>query len=242
MTCYPRRVTLLRLVLLLVPALLGASCVTGSQTIDGSDYHVRFPAARVNIDLKRAAGRDEDARGFCVLTLEATRALGSSTQELGPGDSQRFKGVDFSGPDSLDVRFELDVFNLWFALGDEVAPGVRVSAMAGIAAIERDLELTGASAHVKDADLFLLPTLGAEVGYEPIEHARLYARYLLACDTEDDLAPALRMFEGGLRVQPQRNLALFAGWRDWRYDEERVFESNVDLDIEGTLLGFELCF
>lgn len=223
-------------------ALCAAGCITGGQTLDGSDYHVHFPAARASFEIERKGAADEHHPGSCRLTLEATRAPGSSTQPLGAGESQRFKGVDFPGPDTLALDFELHAFNAWFALGDSIAPNVRGAALVGISAFERDLAIEGASAHVSDADIFVLPLVGAELEWEPVEHLSAYARYLLACDEEDDLAPVLRMFETGLRARLHRNLALFAGWRDWRYDEERTFESDVDLNLEGGVLGVELCF
>lgn len=234
--------SLVPLALTLLLASCASGCITGGQTLDGSDYHVHFPAARASFEIEPRGDPDEHRPGFGRVTLEATRAPGSSTQALGAGESQRFKGVVFPGPDTLALDFELSVFNAWIALGDRIAPDVRGAALVGISAFERDLEIAGAAAHVSDADIFVLPLLGAELEWEPVEHLSAYARYLFACDSENDLAPVLRMFETGLRAQLHRNLALFAGWRDWRYDEERSFESDVDLNLEGGVLGVELCF
>ncbi|MBK7642319.1 MAG: hypothetical protein IPJ19_04610 [Planctomycetes bacterium] len=220
-----------------------AGCLSRGDSIEGKDYHVEFPQARISLAMHTDRdGEPVEPGAQAALVLEATRARGSSRQQLGAGDTLRFKQTDFTGPGPLDVDFELDVFSLLYRGGMPLGSNFEGAVLVGGSGFSRYLHLDGVGANVSDSDFFLLPAAGAELEWQAMDGVSLYSRYLIDCDTDNHLAPVLRMFEAGLRVQPHANLALFAGWRDWRYDEQRPSESDLVFEIEGAVLGFELLF
>ncbi|MEM7261809.1 MAG: hypothetical protein AAF488_07430 [Planctomycetota bacterium] len=201
---------------------------TGETRREGRKYADR--GWRLSIDGELAYGR-----GNFDQTLDSS---GGVTDQLQLAD------ITYNGPSEVRGEVRLTTASIQAHGQGFVNPHLAFDLMAGLALT--DLHAQTSSAGVKDRAhrTAFGPQLGVGISVYPVHYARIYGlvSYHLGAHAGDETE--LQRYEAGIEGTVLPGVALFGGWRLWRYRADRggSFHTDVDVDLMGPTLGVLFSF
>jgi len=169
------------------------------------------------------------------LELHLGLARGDETQDLGPGDVVALGGRSLFGPDTLDIDYELRRASLGLLLGRQTEA---ISAYgiigAGWQEVEVDVSSGAQDAHGSEEWTGVLGGLGFQ--WTPFAVLGLESRAALTTDLVSDSTE----LELAVVLLPRSTMSLALGWRWLEVHTVVESESDVDLELDGPLLGLRV--
>lgn len=217
--------------------LLLASCTTTQVDLEGDDSSTVFPALRLAFPI------DPDGENRASVEVRMSGAGGEDDQGVGAGTRVTWDGVDFVGPQAIELDWTLAAVDavLRYALSSSDRGGFDL--LAGLGASHLDLEVSAPGQDADDRTFALGPLLGARAWVAPAEPLKLYLEATFGAGFGDDALIERTAFEAGLEGRLARHVGLVGGWRAWTYDEERDdLSSDVELELSGPFVGLSIRF
>lgn len=263
------RVTLL--VLSLIPLFTVASTCSGPIPIEVDDRDRFTPSGRASYEilpgnaqrrsgalLDVVTGRSEamgDAAGETAggpqkppvqLTLsidgEMTGFDARDEMQVDAGDEVAL-GVAIPGP----ARVQIDADNLHGHVagrtGFRVADQVSLEGIIGLGIDHTEIRIRSGGVDAGAGNIRPGFLFGGRVTFRPIPLFDLYAQSTLNLIKVDDDGTYTQEHQVGVDLNLTRNVAIFSGYRWWRYDEDEMSSgSDVDVEVHGPTAGVALKF
>lgn len=207
-----------------------------SAEVDIKDSHALIPTVRVIYSLRRS----EDALESLAIDMEISKARGSSSQYLASGDYIQHKNVLIYGPATVDTFYNATFAALGLR-GGWLRGKSDIEWIAGLDLLHCDVQVRSGVRSPSERIYDYGFVAGGQFTFKPREKVRLYGKGIVSTDLTEY---GYRLLSGELAVavNPEPNLALFAGWRWLNFDYTRQLKSNINVSISGPTAGGELAF
>jgi hypothetical protein len=211
-----------------------AACT--STPIEVRDSGVFQPGGRVLLRFQDP----EPEKPWSGILLEVTELDGDDEQELAPGERVELDGIDFFGPGTLAVGYELHHQVLAYAFGMAL-PEQHLDAglELGLGRVQSELELASGVTRASETDTWDGFHLAAGLTWAASALVGLEGRVAVIADL-DDVGSEWKTIELGTRLFPRSPVALFAGWRWVDVYEDHEFSSDLDLRASGPALALRV--
>ena len=220
--------------LALASCLALAGCT--STPIEVRDSGVFQPGGRLLVRFKEP----EAGKPWSGILLDVTEVDDEDEQELAPGEHVVLDGVDFFGPDTLAVEYELHQQCLAYAFGMEFPDQhLDASLELGLGRVQSELELASGATRASETDTWDGFHLAAGLTWAATALVGLEGRVALITDL-DDVGSEWRTIELGTRLFPRSTFALFAGWRWVDVYQDHEDSSDLDLRASGPALALRI--
>ncbi|MFQ5655087.1 MAG: hypothetical protein ACE5GW_10195, partial [Planctomycetota bacterium] len=161
--------------------------------------------------------------------------------DLTASEAIRFQGTSFSGPGRVSADYELAVWSLSMRSGYMFAQAIALEGITGASFVSREMELESGVRSERDSDIFIGPLIGIAASVRASSWLSFEARTTQMLATAPPMS--LGTTEIGAEMIPSPNLAVFAGWRWWEYEEEGLnINSDIELQMSGPTLGLRVRF
>lgn len=217
--------------------LLGVSLAACTSTpIEVRDSGVFQPGGRLLLRFQDP----EPGKPWSGLLLEVTEVDGEDEQELAPGELVQLDGIDFLGPDTLTVGYELHQQTLAYAFGwDSPEQHVDAGLELGLGRVQSELELASGTSRASESDTWDGFHLAAGLTWAATAFIGLEGRVAVLTDL-DDVGSEYKTIELGTRLFPRSPVALFAGWRWVDVYEDHEDSSDLDLRASGPAVALRV--
>jgi len=222
--------------LLLAPGLAGCIATTPVQV---TDRDVFVPSARVSVQLSGGEEAPSRPHSGSALELGVTGASGSDGQSLAAGQLPVVVGGQtFTGPQQLTNQFDFRYYEAVYRGRMFFDDLLGLEFLGGLAFTSLDLTVTSPGRRATEArsDGGISAGIGGLVRMLP--STILQARWT-AFVSSDTSAQRIEIHA----VQAfGRNVALRAGWTDWKLSSKDNFSSEFRIRFSGPALGLDLMF